>query len=58
MEFRCDITGSWHFFSNCPINPLMVIFRERLPHKFEVCGQCKTHKHRSESTTAATWESV
>ena len=46
MEFRCDVTGSWHFSSNCPkwpINPLVILFRERLPHKFEICGQCKTH---------------
>jgi len=54
MEFRCDKVGSWHFSSDCPkwpINSLMVIFRERLPYKFEVCGKCKAHTHFDRSAS-------
>ena len=50
MEFRCDRNGNWHFSSECPkwpTNSVSIAHREKLPHKFEVCGQCKTLKGQS-----------
>ena len=50
MEFRCDRNGNWHFSSECPkwpTNSVSIDHREKLPHKFEVCDQCKTLKGKS-----------
>ena len=49
MEIRCDKSGIWHssHYLKWASSSVSITHIDKLPHKLEVCGQCKTLKGKS-----------